>query len=1305
MVHQRILRLSAALLGFVATVRPAAAAPPWPAPRTPPVHLLASLNVITYAPNRTVDGFSSAGVFGIDTSGAGVAQGGFWPRGTRDNYIWQSGLELAGVIGGDRGSNPWAGDTVSAKCADLFGDQRHCEAVSDLLLSTSVDSADWPDLARVPAGDSAAALFDPSLQGQIAASDADAHLVVWDGDPAALGGRAHALGVVIDIRLLGWNHPVGNQDIIYVISTIYNISSVNAADYAAVRPAMRSLLIQKAADFQSMNDAQFGVTLPVGGYTISPLVPVWVADPDVGNTVNNYFSVNLAAGISYAWEARFSATGQGGAFFAPDPFGAPFFPGFGFVGFQFLNGTPAPHRIQLFTNYTGGGAIPDPNNAVRLFRIYSGQPTSSDGSCNISGAPAQTHVCYVQQVSFDILGGASEPGSELAPGASRSVVVAVVFAAPVAIPGFQATASTDVKPANPEWTESGDSIVTHGGLHTIDSLTGFLGYTGPAHDPDGSDHVPLLSEFRTVPRSLLGKAQLAQAVFDHHFLMPAPPAAPDFYLVPADSKVTILWKPSVTETTGDGYFAVAGLPTTMQPDGSVIPNALYDPDFRKFDVEGYRIYRGRTDSPGALELVRQFDYAGTAFSDYAGVVTDPGHRNCAPELGLSGSNCAANLSPVTPGVTSTVHVDYPLSQPLVQVVPGDRGTFAPGQVYDFSADTAVTGGASGDPPLSDTGVPFVFVDTAAACAACGVVDGSTYYYTVTAFDVNSLLSGPSSLESARILKSVDVGSVASNFAASASYTTAVIGRHGPLTDTLTPTIDSVTGEFSKPQPPGNGLTLSIPNLVAPILNGSGTITVRYDSTVLAGELRYTDYLTIVSGTTSSIIGVPYSMPEANDAPNSVHQAGGTFGAVPVDAASAARYGVTGSFLLAGAYTDARPIAYLTGLQTRGCVNGGLTGPNNGHCYFNGPRWFAGANEHTADPTIANPETFATFGANGTALPVEGAGNAGSLPGVVAVNHPDAYGWIASTWRTQEYIVAPFVTAADYQLYWGSGGAIDSVVDITHDVPVPFDPRTVNSWGVLDATTVAGPGSEDQRGDVLTVADFTCIAPIRDLAGTGCTQPADSLSRTAVPGQLAFTVGSLVNSQTATAEPYAGFGLYLKGRFFLFELQGGTLPVAGTVWTMRDYVGAIYGGHNAELGDDGPYAFYPAPVRPFNAPGAAVQLSWQASSVVAPPDASALASVHPVPDPYYFGGGAWTNAGGSLLITFVNVPVGATIRIYTSSGRLVRFLVNSTTATSGSVPWDVTDRNGKPVASGVYFYNVESTGHSHTGRMTIVDANN
>ena len=41
-------------------------------------------------------------------------------------------------------------------------------------------------------------------------------------------------------------------------------------------------------------------------------------------------------------------------------------------------------------------------------------------------------------------------------------------------------------------------------------------------------------------------------------------------------------------------------------------------------------------------------------------------------------------------------------------------------------------------------------------------------------------------------------------------------------------------------------------------------------------------------------------------------------------------------------------------------------------------------------------------------------------------------------------------AADFNVYWGEGGVVDSVIDVTHNVPVPFRADRVSaSWGILN----------------------------------------------------------------------------------------------------------------------------------------------------------------------------------------------------------------------------------------------------------------
>jgi flagellar hook assembly protein FlgD len=68
------------------------------------------------------------------------------------------------------------------------------------------------------------------------------------------------------------------------------------------------------------------------------------------------------------------------------------------------------------------------------------------------------------------------------------------------------------------------------------------------------------------------------------------------------------------------------------------------------------------------------------------------------------------------------------------------------------------------------------------------------------------------------------------------------------------------------------------------------------------------------------------------------------------------------------------------------------------------------------------------------------------------------------------------------------------------------------------------------------------------------------------------------------------------------------------------------------------------------------------------------------------------------LTFDHAGSGATIKIYTISARLVRTL----SAEEGSAQWDLTNSDGKKVASGYYLYVVtDSTGNKTRGKLAII----
>jgi hypothetical protein len=177
-------------------------------------------------------------------------------------------------------------------------------------------------------------------------------------------------------------------------------------------------------------------------------------------------------------------------------------------------------------------------------------------------------------------------------------------------------------------------------------------------------------------------------------------------------------------------------------------------------------------------------------------------------------------------------------------------------------------------------------------------------------------------------------------------------------------------------------------------------------------------------------------------------------------------------------------------------------------------------------------------------------------------------------------------------------------------------------------------------------------------------------------------------------------MYLKGYAFLFELEGGQLPAAGTEWTMRSYTGGIAGGQG-NAGNFGDYVFSPV-TRQFAAVGSSIVVKYDVNNEIQASSQETLAKVHTVPDPYYVTS-AYEATTTNKQIKFVNLPAVATIRIYSVSGVLVRVLKAETTSFSGEVTWDVRNRNNQFVASGVYFYHVTAeNGESTVGRMTIVN---
>ena len=952
----------------------------------------------------------------------------------------------------------------------------------------------------------------------------------------------------------------------------------------------------------------------------------------------------------------------------------------------------------------------DPQNTIQLWRYLSGNMSvaAGDQPCN-TGVPSVTRICFVNNTSpQDMRFFQSSTALTLPPGGFGSIVVAYIFAAPVT--DAACAPPCDIKPGDATKLTNAGTLGNGTTVNPVDRMTGFLSWTDKnangvvdqAADLDlnGSLETP---EFSVVPKSLLGKAYTAQAVFDAKFLLPFAPDRPDFFLIPGDNQVAVLWQPSPTEDNGDPYFEVA----------SDVASALYDPNYRQFDVEGYRVYRGRVDNPSSLTLIAEFDYLGTFISDYAGQVNPD--VLCAPELAVT-TSCPVTYDPIGPGLPRTTHHDVPLVGPIVQVKLGERVELASGEAILLKSDTALTGNAAGYSALEDTGVPFTYVDH-------DVRNNFRYFYAVTAFDINSWQSGPTNLESQRATKSVTPNRLASNYANSGTITNLEFLGRGVLLDKNAPepTIDPTTGTFSGPAPPANGWDLGFGDFIAQVLADPGNFTVRLDSLLLgapygngAGTIIPHIYWFSVPAT-----GTTFSVAVVQSQTTGVQSGFGVFGAVPVDNNYAALYGGSSDFALAGRMDLSMDGAYYTSLYGRGCVNGAGGFDAGPGCAFYGSRWFDG-------PSPANNETFAHPNGGNNAVNSGGLlsdrNNAGALTGVVTIHNTQSYHQAGGAgYRPIEGIKSGAKRAADFNVYWGAGGLVDSVIDVTHNVVVPHDSAfATGGWGILNASEtppgVAPDRSYDQRAE-LTNMDMGCVEPFRsyrasseslcgETAATAALAPRYFFSRTAIPGPVVIPIasgGSQYRNLANVAQPNNGFVMYVAGDWFTFELAGGAVPAGGTVWSLRAYAGAISGGRNfSGTIDYGPYIYSnPEGERTMSALGTEFRMSYDVTNTVNTATGKDLKAVHTVPDPYYVTNEFETTTD-SKIIKFVNLPQDAIVRIYSASGVLVALLEHHSDQFGGAMDWDVRNRNGQFVASGVYFYHVESGDATRIGKMTIVN---
>ncbi|HEX2167391.1 MAG TPA: hypothetical protein VHG09_09200 [Longimicrobiales bacterium] len=344
----------------------------------------------------------------------------------------------------------------------------------------------------------------------------------------------------------------------------------------------------------------------------------------------------------------------------------------------------------------------------------------------------------------------------------------------------------------------------------------------------------------------------------------------------------------------------------------------------------------------------------------------------------------------------------------------------------------------------------------------------------------------------------------------------------------------------------------------------------------------------------------------------------------------------------------------------------------------GSRWFSGTTEATPHPTadVLSHGALEGIAAIFQPTPYLDLHVPAGQPNAVAPPMAPYHGLSADVFRRFHGTVLGVTRAADVRLYWGSAG-VDSVIDVTHDVPVPFSTAVRASYGFL---------TDADEDDVLTYGDFYHLEGLE----TSPANEIDVFARNARP-LTTQPVLAPVDIDGDLAADGGGFGLYINGEPYLFLGS----PPADAVWTLRTYNGAV------ARTPDGTYRFTPTAGNPA-VPGLRFAAVVHEQGDVAGATAD-LGRVHTVPDPYY-ANSVFDRSPELKQLQFVNLPVRATIRIYTVSGVLVDVIVHDDQAGHGTVEWDLRGRGNNRVSSGVYLFHVSTpNGRQHVGRFTVVSA--
>ncbi|HSG99906.1 MAG TPA: hypothetical protein VLB27_07655, partial [candidate division Zixibacteria bacterium] len=95
----------------------------------------------------------------------------------------------------------------------------------------------------------------------------------------------------------------------------------------------------------------------------------------------------------------------------------------------------------------------------------------------------------------------------------------------------------------------------------------------------------------------------------------------------------------------------------------------------------------------------------------------------------------------------------------------------------------------------------------------------------------------------------------------------------------------------------------------------------------------------------------------------------------------------------------------------------------------------------------------------------------------------------------------------------------------------------------------------------------------------------------------------------------------------------------------------------------------------------------------------LENIKVVPNPYV-ARAAWENNTTPTKLQFTHLPAQCTIRVYTLAGDLVTVIEH--TSGDGDEEWNLLSESGQLVASGLYFYHIDSDHGEFLGRFAVIN---